>query len=726
MRLLWAILVLFSLSNIVHGQTPSEVEPTVEALLIRANSKKALAVREIDQSPALVRREVSRIMTTLDSLFQKQIQERFNEHYEEVKQSLSTVSLPEDVSSLEVTWKQWKGVYDSSDLDALLKDFVHRAQTTLEPHREDLARYIDSQLKETLPAELEQAQNTIRARFQKIIVRHFSVWDVPYLHAPRVPELPQVLAKDYLPNVGRLTPGLAGLLLISLRRQIVKMVSLKMAGKAASKFIPVVGFLALLYEGWTIAQAKADLERELRTQFFSTYQEEFSPTTIWNQPVEEGKPSARQQIERQVSTFLQAWSEHCREEVERMLDAAHVFYLSPNAQSYISEQTGKGRNTQEIIENMHLVGDVFGPDIIIQAPLGDLLTMIVNAPDKQELSHLASELDTWLLQEYEKRGKEVLVAANRLGVSTFLEVVRGGEKLDWYDVHEVFQQYPRDLSKRARRGLVLALSEQVATPGIAPATLENIARHEKLFQIVAPVRPDTEKLFGLFSRPSVVDIVDRAYQKNAEVAQAFLNQWDVRTWERYRARDRFNDLLAVADYRLREWKQTAHAFASEISERDNLTPIFADAGLCGVRLWDTYAGPTVGRHQRKVAENAISLSKEKYPCDVLQTPEGLSEIQLYHRFTFGTAPEAFQMARPFWKIIYVGTIVLVILLLAVPTVRLLRKLGKRDATKQQQTKDGGTGGASQLPPSPLEPKPLPGPSSSPQQSLPPPSEPETQ
>ena len=39
MQLLWAILVLFSLSNIVHGQTPSEAEPTVEELLIQANSK---------------------------------------------------------------------------------------------------------------------------------------------------------------------------------------------------------------------------------------------------------------------------------------------------------------------------------------------------------------------------------------------------------------------------------------------------------------------------------------------------------------------------------------------------------------------------------------------------------------------------------------------------------------------------------------------------------------
>ena len=400
MQLLWAILVLFSLGNIVHGQTPSEAEPPVKELLIQANAKKALAVREIDQSSAHVERETTRIMARLDSLFQKQVQKRFDTHYKQVKQPLEAVSLPKKVSSLEVTWKQWKGVYDSSDLDALLKNFVHRAQTTLEPYREDLAKYIGSQLKETLTAELEQAQNTIRARFQEIVARHFSVWDVPYLHPPQLPELPQLLAEDHLPNVGGLAPGLAGLLLISLRRQIVRMVSLKMAGKAASKFIPVVGFLALLYEGWTITQAKADLERELRTQFFSTYQEEFSPTTIWNQPVEEGQPSARQQREQQVRIFLQAWSEHCREEVERMLDAVHVWTVSPNVQDYITEQTGKGRNTQEIIEDMHLVGDVFGPDIITRAPLGDLLPMIVNAPDRQELSHLASELGTRLLQEY--------------------------------------------------------------------------------------------------------------------------------------------------------------------------------------------------------------------------------------------------------------------------------------------------------------------------------------
>ena len=588
MRLLWAILVLFSLSNSANGQPSSnvqpspEAEPTVEELLIQANSKKALAAREIAQLPNRVEGEVDRIMTKLDNLFQGQIQESFNEHYEKVEQSLKTVSLPEDVSSLEVAIKQYQALGDQSALDALVEDFIRRAENEVEPLREELAKDIESQLDETLTAELRQAQDTIRAPFQEIVTRYFSVWDVPDLRAPPLPAPPEI-QKENRSNV----PGTAiiGLLLVILRRRIVNMVTRKMAGKALGKLIPLIGSLLLAYEFLDVIRAKAELERTLRTQFLSTYQEEFSPTTIFDQPVKEDELSTRQQLEQ----HLQAWQKRCREEVERILDAAHVFVLLPNVKNYITEQTEKGRNTEEIIEDMHLVGEVFGQGIISQAPLGDLLLMIVHAPDKRELARLAHELDTWLLQEYAQHGREVLIAAHRLGVPTFLEVVRAGEKLDWYEVRAVFERYPRDLSEPARRGLVLALSEQVTTSGVAPATLENIARHEKLFQNVAPlVRPDTKKLFRLFGSPSVVDIVDRTYQKNPEAARALLHQWPVRTWERYRDQDRFNALLSVAAYRLTERGQTAHDFAREIGERDELTLIVVDVGLDGIRIWDAH------------------------------------------------------------------------------------------------------------------------------------------
>ncbi len=166
MQLLWAILVLFSLSNIVHGQTPPEAEPTVEELLRQANSKKALATQEIDQLPDRIEGKVTRLQTKLDSLFQNQVHERFNEHYKKVEQSLQTVSLPGDERNVDVAWKQYKAVLGyPNDLNDLVKDFIHRAGNKIKPLREELAKDIDS----SLTAELKQAQDTIRAPFQEIL-----------------------------------------------------------------------------------------------------------------------------------------------------------------------------------------------------------------------------------------------------------------------------------------------------------------------------------------------------------------------------------------------------------------------------------------------------------------------------------------------------------------------------------------------------------------------------
>ena len=659
--LFYAMVVLLPLSGIVHGRTGLEAEPTIEQLLIDANSKKALAAREITQSPDRIAGEVARIIARLDSFFRDELRGQFDTHYKEIEQSLQTVSLPEDVGRLEVAWEQLKAGtrIDSSGLDALVEDFIGRAQAEIEPYQANLIASIDSQLEEIWAAAFKQAQDTIRAPFLEILVRHFPAWDTPHLTAPPLSVPSQSSAEDYRPNVVRPALGLTGILLIVLRRKIVRMVSLKMAGKVAGKFIPVVGALLLAFDVWDAAQAKTSLEQTLREQFLIRYQEEFTLTTLWDQPAEEGEPSTRQQLEQEIRPFLHRWSDHCRREVERILEAAHIFAISPNVKDYITEQTQKGRHTQEIVEDLSLVSGVFGQEIIVQAPLDDLLLLIVHAPDEQELARLARELGPWLLQEYAQHGREVLVTANRLGVPTFLEVVRTGKKLDWYDVRTVFEQYSR-LSEPARRGLVLALLERTSPSSIPSATLENISRHEKLFRIVAPlVAPDTDKLFNLFGSPPVLDVVDRAYQRNTEAAEAFLSQWTFRIWERYRDPARFDALSAVTDYRLTERKQMARDLAREIGERDELTPIFADVGLCGVRLWDTYVGPAAGQHQRKVTENAIYLHKEGYPCDVLQTEEGLSRVRFFHHLPLGL--QAFHLLRQEGK--KIGSIVVLFIVL---------------------------------------------------------------
>lgn len=502
--------------------------------------------------------------------------------------------------------------------------------------------------------ELKQVQDNIRAPFQEIVGRYFPVWNIPRLNPPPVPPLPGLQEENQSHVPGSILIGPAGFVLYTgavlakadpkmpgmanwLKRKLLGKVAARAvtplaAGAATGPAAPViVGSLILIwtaYDVWDATQAKADLENELRTQFLSRYKEDVSPAAIWNQPAGESESSFRQQLEQQVGTSLDVWSDLSRKEVERMLTAARVSVLSPNVQEYIAEQTQKGRHTQEIVEVMNQVGEVFGPDMIARAPLEHLQMMIIHAPDRQELGRLAGELGDWLLQEYTQHGKEVLLAANRLGVPAFLEVVQAGKKLDWSEVRAVFERYPADLSERARRGLLLALQERTAPSGVVPATLETIARNELIFRHVAPVvMPDADKLFRLFGNPPVVDLVARTWQKNAEAAQAFLSQWPVRTWEHYREPARFDALLSVADYRLTQRRQAPDAFAREIGERDELTRIFADVGLCGVQLWDAHVGTAAGKHQREKADEAIRFYKAGYPCNDLLTPEGLEQAR---------------------------------------------------------------------------------------------------
>ena len=708
MHFLLTLLVVFSLGISAHGQTSPEAKLGVEDLLIQANLKKALASREIDHSTDRVADEVARVMAEMDRLFQEQIQELFDAHYKRVEETLQTVSLPKDVGTLEVFWQQLKaGVYDSSDLDALVDGFVHRTQAVLEPQREDLFGNIDSQLTETLTVELKQAQDNIRAPFQEIVGRYFPVWNIPRLNPPPVPPLPGLQEENQSHVPGSVIIGPAGFVLYTggilakatpqmagmskwLKRKLLGKVAAKVAarmltgsaGAATGPAAPViVGSLIAIwmaYDVWDATQAKADLENELRTQFLSRYKEDVSPAAIWNQPVGESESSFRQQLGQQIGASLDVWSDLSRKEVERMLTAARVSVLSPNAQEYIAEQTQKGRHTQEIVEVMNQVGEVFGPDMIARAPLEHLQMMIIHAPDRQELGRLAGELGDWLLQEYTRHGKEVLLAANRLGVPAFLEVVQAGKKLDWSEVRAVFERYPADLSERARRGLLLALQERTAPSGVAPATLETIARNELVFRHVAPVvMPDADKLFRQFGNPSVVDLVARTWQKNAEAAQAFLGQWPVRTWEHYREPARFDALLSVAEYRLTQRRQAANAFAREIGERDELTRIFADVGLCGVQLWDAHVGTAAGKHQREVADEAIHFYKAGYPCNDLLTPEGLQQVRCNDSLWVGLGCMARSLetkVRSLGTIVYYGLVLLLVLSIAFLAVWLKWKL----------------------------------------------------
>ena len=685
----YALRLAIPLLLALGGSALAASEPGLEDQLLAIEKDKLTIRSRIDQIPSHVETEVDRIMGVMDELTAKEIWKLVDDHYSEVDRSLQSVSLPEDIGALKVYWESLKtgARVDSAGMDALVQDFLRRTRAAVEPSQEKLADEIENRLNEALNVEMMRARKTIRAPFQRLISTRFPDLAVPYLPGPSFPLLPELEEKDWSDGAG--IAGGSGIIVSAtlkkeVRKRIIEKISKKILGRVAAPFssgplAPLIGTVLVAYEAWDASKAKADLEQLLRKEFLTAYEKELSATTKTRADSgDDGNPSSGR-IEEKIRENLNGWFEQCFREAEKQIAVAEFVKLCPPVRTFIREESRTGTNTDDIFAAIDLVGRVFPLEVISREPFPFLWNMAITAPNREELNHLAHELGNWLLEEYRQHGDEVLVAANRLGIGPFLEVVRNGGKLNWFDARRMFEQYPRDLSERARQGLVLALLEQVAEPGVDQATLENINRDEEFFRRTAPLlQQDVRKLYRLFEDPSAMEIVERAFHRNVDVVRGLLIEWPVRTWERYRERDRFDALFNVAEYRVTDQEQAPREFAREIREQDKLTVRFIESGLCGVRLWDTYAGPGAGQRQRREAESAIALLDEGYPCDLLLTSKGLDDIQLYHAVTFGWGQPLFHRVYPILTLIYIAVFAVIVLfvLVAVMRVRRMASSGK--------------------------------------------------
>ena len=685
-----AIPLLLAFGGSTNGHALAAPEPGPEDQLLAIEKDKFAIRSKIDQIPSNVETEVDRIMGVMDELTAKEISKLVYDHYSEVDKSLQSVSLPEDIGVLEVYWENLKSGtgYNSAGVDILVSDFLRRARAAAELSQEKLAEDIENRLNETLSAEMMRARKTIRAPFQRLISNRFPDLAVPYLRGPSFPLLPELEDKDWSDGAG--IAGGFGIIIFSatlkkeIRKRIIEKISKKILGRVATSFssgplAPLIGAVLVAYEVWDVRKAKTDLEKLLRKEFLTAYEKELSATTRTKADSGDGGNLFGSRIEEKIRENLNGWFERCLREAEKQIAVAEFVKLSPPVRTFIRKESRAGMNTDDIFAAINLVGSMFPLEIISKEPFPFLWNMAITSPNKEELNHLAHELGNWLLDEYRQHGDEVLVAANRIGIGPFLEVVRNGEKLNWFDARRMFEQYPRNLSERSRRGLVLALLEQVAEPGVDQATLESINRDEDLFRRTAPLlQQDVRKLYRLFEDPSATEIVERAFHRNVDVARNLLIEWPVRTWERYRERDQFDALFNVAEYRVTNQEQAPRDFAREVGEQNKLTVRFIESGLCGVRLWDTYAGPGAGQRQRReAARSAVALLDEGYPCDLLLTSKGFKDIQLYRNVTFGWGQPLFHRLYPILTFIYIAVVAVIVLLVFLVVVWVLRMTSSR-------------------------------------------------
>lgn len=621
-----------------RAQTSGDAVLSVQDLLLHAEKNQQSARRAMSETPDLVAAETDRVMEELDRFFQIEVQELLDAHHVEAKAVLQKVGLPEDIGNMGLTWRQWWALVDDQEIKKLVENFVTSAQRELDGPRERLIDEIDTRLDEVLSVELKHSLEVIRDRYRQILNLHFGDGGLlqTYEFLGILPDSPEEFSSEGLPDGQSLgvIGGLAALVFL-LRRRIRNVVVKSMIGKllgraagAAVAFVPIVGtIVAAVLLAWDVIgifDAKEDMEADLRARFLGEYTQIMTVSAIWSPDGQETENSVHQEVNGLVRDHLRIWGDEAKDDAEQVIEAARVFALSSTARDYIADQLTKGHDREEIFQSLSSAMSVYPADMIAAAPIDTLLMMIAHTPDREVLSRLADELDVQLVGEYRDHGRRVLIAASRLGASIFVEIVNDDE-LDWNDVANLFERYPVDMEERARKGLLLALRNDVEDAGIPLLTLENIHLHAELFEVVAPVvRPDKDKLYTLFRNREVLDVVRISFEDRPDVAAAFAAVWPARTWERYRDSRRLEALMAVADYRLSERREVAGDLARELEGSDSVLDLHIDIGLDGVRLWDAHAGPSASEHQRQRADRAIALYQGGVPLADLLTEKGLT------------------------------------------------------------------------------------------------------
>lgn len=573
---------------------------------------------------------------------------------------------------------------------------MSQTEDRIEPLHARVSEIIDAKVSDALTSEMIQARTSIREPFQDLILNHHPGWPVPDFRGPSFPlfsELTDFTTRDA--SVRRGIPGAVGGVIIAMAKEkIRKKVLGKVLGRVATAagtgpLMLVIGGVSVVYEVRDAIKAKTDFEQMLREEIFRAYMAEFSVDSVWGSVSGEDVSSLRGRFSEKVGGHLDVWFVLCREEAKELNALAGIFILAPPVRDYIAKKTLDTKTTDaEILVYIKLVRNLFPIEMVSNEPTEELLNMAYAAPDREELKYLVHELGNELLLEYRQHGRDVLVAANRLGAEIFVQVVRDGEQLNWFDVRRAFEQHPRNMSEPARRGLLLAIRTQVARSSpVHTATLESISRSEALFLRVAPLlQQDIGKLYGLFAGASAMEVVRRGFQEDADIARVLLFEWPLRTWDRYREGGRFDALFKVAKYRVNGQGQELRDFAREVAEQDWLTPLFVESGLCAVQLRDRYAGPDAGKLQRNKAENAVDFLNKGYSCDLLLKPEGFDDVHLYDTWTFGFGQPYFHRLYPYLKFIY-GAIYLVLGVLVFATLRWLwMAFGRKRHTDSGRTR----------------------------------------
>ena len=675
------VLILSSLHGLASGQ-----QANINDLLQQVEAKKSIVIRDLDTLEHNVEDEVQRIMVTFDEVIDTKIQPLFQSHYIEADTALKRVSLSADSSRLQIIWSQLKAAGGwGEQLKELCEGFAISAQKELKPSQEKLFKSINIVLQKQFTEELEKAQYAIRQPFDQILVRELPAWHAGrQLPLPPIPKnlIPESLETETAIGVDMPWTGLSALIVSyvirTILRRMPRFIARKVLTKTVVKIIPVIGWALLAWDIFDISTAKSQLENQLRTTFVEEYSTHFTAEALWLDSLDENTRSFRGEIQIALNDSLNLFAVHVRTESRRVLDAANVLTISPHVERFISKQAEKGVHTKYIVDNLVLVWETFGP-LVAFTPIETLLDMRNHFSGNEiVLRRLAEELGEKLVAEYEIHGPYFLQAARRIGVSTFVRMVRGEHQLDWREVIRALSDYPSHMNRGAVGGLLLLLEYEVAYQSFTPDALETVHQNEDLFRSLAPELPNTKTLLTIANTKWLRDTIAKAHMRNPQLTVVFAKTWEPYNWSRYEEDRQLDGLFAVADYRMKTG-QTLQDFADELRDKDESTPIYVAGGIESLILWDAHVGHGAGDHQRKIAREAIDLYKAGYPHDALLTQQDMAFAKFCRNLPIPPAAGVFvhKILEPLGKAAPVIFYLIVILIIAAFVLPIVLHIYKR-------------------------------------------------
>ncbi len=610
-------IAMVGVSTALSADGPSRpvVKPTIGETLAGIAAKRELALKELDRLPELAQTSSLEVMKKLAEFWQgTEVKKEFDAHSVTAEKRLADVGIRPTYDNKDVYWAIQKAVVDPSAIKKICSEFVEDAQAAVEKEQAELLERLGSQSERLADELFRNAQDDIRKQVDKAVADHFPVWKgrkIPF----KAPTSPDGKPKERRPPAG-IPPiaGLAGVLILifqkAVKRLVQKLVK-RIIGKVLAKLIPIIGWLLIIVEIWGIANARTDLEKELRTIYLEEYQTQFTQETVWK----EISPDVRKRIEEDLTR----WTQQCKEEARRLLHTAEMLE-APGIKQWLEKKEQDGSNLEVVLQQLISVRDVFGT-LALAHKIDTLLEILVFAPDKGELQELVRQLGDRVVKEYEQGGKRFLDAAHHLGIPLFLEVLNE-PLLSWEAAYDVLRSLPRESSAEEKSGVIQALRV-----GIDPQLLSGDDRRElgrmprDVLARLATACQDRSKLRKIVIDRALREPAEAICKASPELAKEWLSQRELPELLQFAKDGRRKAIIDLFQVRNSQNSCSPKAFVAEVKDAEIVT--FQELGRDGIEIRDAYTCGGGGEYQEGQANRALGLFRKGVVKDALLRPEWL-------------------------------------------------------------------------------------------------------